>query len=88
MRQFIKSLLNPNGEISFGRFMALVTCVFCLGWDTSNLVFAWHINHHLPAGIGLQSLLPDSGILIAQGAFMTVFYGVTKAVELKNPPTQ
>jgi len=88
MKQFIRDILNASGPLSFGRFMALIMTVFCLGWDTSNLVFAWRINQHLPPGLPPFPLLPDPIILGAQGVFCTLFYGITKSVELKNPPTQ
>ncbi len=73
MKQFIKDLLNPAGPVSFGRFMAMVMTSFVLGWDTS---FTVH-SHTLPAGAEL----------ILQAGFCATFYGITKAVELKNPPT-
>lgn len=74
MKQFIKDLLNPNGLVSFGRFMAFIMTAFVLGWDTAILVH----NHTLVAG----------SELLLQAGFCVTFYGVTKAVELKNPPTQ
>jgi len=70
--QFLKDLLNPSGPISFGRFMALIMTFFVLGWDTS---FTWH-----------SHLLPPGSELLLQAGFCATFYGITKAVELKNPP--
>jgi hypothetical protein len=73
MIQFFKDLLNPSGPVSFGRFMALTMTAFVLGWDTAILVH----NH---------ALVPGAELLL-QAGFCVTFYGVTKAVELKNPPT-
>jgi hypothetical protein len=70
--QFIKDLLNPNGPVSFGRFMALIMTTFVLGWDTAILVH----NH---------TLVPGTELML-QAGFCVTFYGVTKAVELKNNP--
>jgi hypothetical protein len=73
MKQFLKDLFNPAGPVSFGRFMSLCISAFVLGWDTSFVVHT----HQLPPGTEL----------ILQGGFMATFYGITKGVELKNPPT-
>jgi len=86
LKQLLRDILNASGPLSFGRFMALIMTVFCLGWDTGNLVFAWQMNRHLPPGMMPLSLLPDPIIMGAQGVFCTLFYGITKSVELKNPP--
>jgi hypothetical protein len=85
VKQFIRDLLNPTGPVSFGRFMSLITTAFVLGWDSSYIVYAWHLNHHLPAGFAPVDVLPNAGTLLAQGGFMTLFYGVTKYGDIKNP---
>lgn len=84
MKTFLISLLDPKGQISFGRTAALLTLVFCLGWDTSSLVFAWGFNHHLPAGMNPLPLLPDASTLIGQGSFAGLFFGITKAGDMKK----
>jgi hypothetical protein len=78
LQNFVLSLLDPKGAVSFGRFTALLITMFVLGWDTSYLVFAWKFNRHLAAGAGLLSLFPDASTMGAQVVLMTVFYGVTK----------
>ena len=88
MKNFIASLLSPTGTVSFGRFMALVMIAFCLGWDTSNLVFAWRANLHLVPGMVPFPLLPDPVILAAQSGFGLAFYATTKYGDIKNPPQQ
>lgn len=82
---FVQQLLSNSGTYSFGRFMSLLTAVFVLGWDTASLVFAWQYNHHLGPGLTFVDLLPSPGTLVAQGAFMTLFYATTKYGDL-NPP--
>lgn len=78
--QFICIVLTPKADTpSFGRFMSLVITVFVLGWDTAYIMFAWRMNHHLPAGMQPLDLLPSGGTLAAQIAFMTAFYGVTRS---------
>lgn len=84
---FFRELLDSSKTLSFGRFMALLMVVFCLGWDTSNLVFAWRANMHLPPGLPPFPLLPDPLILAAQAGFGATFYGITKYGDFKNPPT-
>jgi hypothetical protein len=83
LQNFILSLLDPKGAVSFGRFTALLITLFVLGWDTSYLVFAWKFNRHLTAGASVLSLFPDTLTIGAQIGFMTVFYGVTKYGDLK-----
>jgi hypothetical protein len=75
---FIRELLDPTKNLSFGRFMALVITAFVLGWDTSHLVFAWRFNLHLSPGMQPLSLFADPLIYAAQGAFCALFYSVTK----------
>ncbi len=79
MKAFILSLLNPQGTVSFGRFMSFVITAFVLGWDTSIVVHS-HV-------------LPTVSDLGGQIAFMSAFYGITKYGDLKmnaisNPPPQ
>lgn len=77
--QFLKEVLTPKPDtVSFGRFMSLLISAFVLGWDTSYLVFAWSMNHHLAPGAVPLDLLPSSTTLLGQIAFMTAFYGVTR----------
>lgn len=78
LKNFLLSLLDPKGTISFGRFTSLLITAFVLGWDTSYMVFAWTFNRHLPAGLAVLPLFPDAITVGAQIGFMTVFYGVTK----------
>jgi hypothetical protein len=83
MKAWIKDLLSDGANASFGRVMSLLISVFVMGWDTSNLVFAWSMNSkHIP-GVTLISLLPDAGTLTAQGIFMMLFYSATKLSEAK-----
>jgi hypothetical protein len=72
MKNFFKQLFNPAGTVSFGRVMSLLLSAFVLGWDTS---YVKH-THQLPPG----------SELLLQAGFMASFYGITKGVELKNPP--
>lgn len=90
--KLMREVLTPKSEtISFGRFMSLLLSVFVLGWDTSYMVFAWRMNHHLPPGMAPFPLLPDAITLAAQGGFMTLFYGVTRTGDVltaKKPGSQ
>lgn len=91
MINFLKELLTPKVDtISFGRFMSLLITVFVLGWDTSYIVFAWHINHHLPTGFPPVDVLPSGATLLAQGGFCTLFYAATKTGDVltSQPPKQ
>jgi len=87
LKDFLQKLLSSDPGYSFGRFMSLVISAFVLGWDTSYVIEAWRWNHHLPPGVSPVDFLPGAGTLLAQGGFMTLFYGVTKYGDL-NPPKQ
>jgi hypothetical protein len=67
MRKFLRECLSEgDGQGSFGRLITLVIVTFVMGWDTSNIVFAWRFNlAHFQGPI--LPLLPDAGTLIAQG---------------------
>lgn len=81
--QFLREVLTPKSDtVSFGRFMSLVITTFVLGWDTSYIFYAWHMNHHLPAGFPPLDLLPSAATLLGQSGFMTVFYGVTRTGDI------
>lgn len=84
LQKFIVSLLDPNGQISFGRTMAFMSLVAALSWDTANLVFAWKYNHHIPPGMAAWPLLPDTTTMIGQAGFCSTFYGITKIGDLKR----
>jgi hypothetical protein len=89
-KRLIQSVLNPKAAYSFGRFMALWMTAFVIGWDTANLVFAWRMNHIIAAqrlATPLLSLLPDAGVMLAQGGFCTLFYGVTKYGDIRGADT-
>jgi hypothetical protein len=77
MRKFLRECLSEgDGQGSFGRLITLVIVTFVMGWDTSNVVFAWRFNlAHFQSPL---PLLPDAMVLAAQGIFMTLFYGVNK----------
>lgn len=83
-QRFLLSMLDPDGRVSFGRSMSLMSLVACLSWDTANVFFAWSFNHHLPPGIGVLPLLPDSLTLVGQTGFCTAFYGVTKFADVTH----
>lgn len=78
IQRFLISMLNPEGSVSFGRTMSMLTLMACLSWDTANVFFAWSFNHHLPPGIAPLSLLPDATVLVGQSAFVSSCYGITK----------
>lgn len=87
LAQFIREVLTPKPEtISFGRFMSLLITVSVLAWDTSYIVFAWRMNHHLPTGFPPLDLLPSAGTLLGQSGFMTLFYGVTRTGDVLTQP--
>jgi hypothetical protein len=88
MNTWFAKLFRDDRSVSFGRFMSVVLTAFVLGWNTAHLVFAWRFNYHLAPGQAPFPLLPDASTLIAQGGFVTLFYGISKAggcyVETKN----
>jgi hypothetical protein len=77
MRKFLRECLSEgDGQGSFGRLITLVIVTFVMGWDTSNIVFAWRFNlAHFQGPICRCCLMQA---LAAQGIFMTLFYGVNK----------
>jgi hypothetical protein len=79
VRKFLRECLSEDDDKgSIGRLLTVLIVVFVLGWDTSNIVFAWRFNMaHFQGPI--LPLLPDAGTLIAQGGFMVLFYTVNKA---------
>ena len=80
--EFVTKCLSESGEISFGRTASAVALAFCLGWDTSFVVFAMrHINF---AHMGIHDVLPSAGALSAQAAFCLTFYGTNKATAIFN----
>lgn len=87
MWKLILDLLDPETKYSFGRWMSLICTAFVLLWDTTHVVFMCHFNYHLPPGVGVQPILPDATVLLAQGGFMTLFYGVTKLSDVSTQNT-
>lgn len=89
---FLAKTLDSSESQSFGRFASLLTLVFCLGWDTAYVCFITHYfsQFHFTA----TDILPAAGILMAQGAFCSLFYFGGKGADVlrdKNngqPPQQ
>lgn len=77
MKKYLRECLSEDdGQGSLGRLLTVVIVFFVMGWDTSNVIFAWRFNmQHFQSPL---PLLPDAMILAAQGVFMTLFYGVNK----------
>jgi hypothetical protein len=89
---FFQGVLSNSPSYSFGRFMSLVIACFCLGWDTSALIFAWKVNSfalhsHMIPGFNFLDLLPSGTALITQVGFMGAFYGATKYSDVKTGAT-
>lgn len=89
--KFISALFSSSDEQSFGRFASFLCLSFCLGWDTAYIVFVMrHFKEfHFVAG----DLLAYGGVLISQGGFCSLFYGVNKVTGMGvfnkgNPPSQ
>lgn len=79
MKAFVKSCLSErDGTVSFGRCISLLIVAVVLTWDTAYIVFA--MRHY--GGQPVLNILPDSGMLAAQGIFMTLFYGVNKVNQM------
>ena len=73
---FFAGLLGDGDNPSFGRFASLLSLVFCLGWDTGYIVFV--MMHFQAFHFAPGDLLAYGGILLAQGAFCSLFYGFNK----------
>lgn len=91
--KFFTDTLSSGNEQSFGRFASLLTLLFCLGWDTSYIVFV--MAHYKEFHFVASDLLAYSGALMAQGTFCCLFYGVNRVTGMgvfnkgpQGPPNQ
>lgn len=85
--KFFAAVLSGSDEQSFGRFASLLTLVFCLGWDTAYLVFV--MRHFKEFHFTPGDLLAFGGVLMAEGGFCSLFYGVNKVASMgvfNRPP--
>ena len=89
---FFVGLLSSSDEQSFGRFASLLALLFCLGWDTSYIYFV--MIHFKEFHFVVGDLLSYGGILMVQGGFCSIFYGVNKVTGMgmfnrgQQPPQQ
>lgn len=74
--KYVASMLSASDEASFGRFASLLALVFCLGWDTAYLIFV--MRHFQQFHFAPSDLLAFGGVLMVEGGFCTLFYGVNK----------
>lgn len=85
---YFAKMMSDSPEASFGRFASLLCLLFCLGWDTAFIAFV--MIHFREFHFVVGDLLAYGGVLMAQIAFCTMFYGVNKLTGMgvfnKNTP--
>jgi hypothetical protein len=75
-------LLDPNGNLSFGRFATALLVIAVISWDSCYVWMSWKFNlAHSEFHIPLTEMLPNVAVMIGQVAFMTAFYVTTKVQE-------
>jgi hypothetical protein len=75
-------LLDPNGNLSFGRFATALLVIAVISWDSCYVWMSWKFNlNHPEFHIPMTEMLPNVAIMIGQVAFMTAFYVTTKVQE-------
>jgi len=64
MREFLRDMLSPSPNVSFGRCAALGWSVFLMGLEV------WHV-HHVHA-------LPDNATMLTHVGMIATLYGLGK----------
>lgn len=75
--EFCVGFLSESSAVSFGRVASFLSLAFCLGFDTA---YVWFAMTHLDwTHMTIGDVLPSGTALLAQAAFCSSFYGLTKA---------